>query len=197
MKRLQWMGDDFCDFLRVRCDVRKDLVLLVPRQPLCTKEERLLRVMGLAVAPEGEKGLSPAPDIRVKIELVDSAQTGVTFENTPIRIRLSVLGRQGEPTKEEFSGTVGGYDSCRQKAAAWLDGKLPAAAATAPATDDVEEAKRLAAEELALAEPWSKELYWFGQARGSTSPFGVKSSATPCGPRTWTLPTSWPPTWWR
>ncbi len=50
LPRLQWMADDLADSLRAVASASRHANLLTSRHPASTREERLLRVMGLAVA---------------------------------------------------------------------------------------------------------------------------------------------------
>ena len=161
--RLAWMVEDLSEFAGAKVDASLKAAYLVPRQPMDTKEERLLRVMGLADARKGDAvaGLSPLPQIRLSFELTDSAQTGVVFEKTPITLKLSLRRGQEKPVQTQLAGDVGHWEDCRGKAANWLLGQLSSGAATAPAgDDDTQRASQMAQEELSALSDWSNLTYW-------------------------------------
>jgi hypothetical protein len=62
LPRLQWMADDLGDTLRASL-ARPGVALLRPRHPASTKEERLLRVMGLSspAGTDAAAGLACSP----------------------------------------------------------------------------------------------------------------------------------------
>ncbi len=162
--RLAWMVDDLSEAAGARVAAEGKVVPLSPRRPIVTKEERLLRVMGLANAREGDAaaGLSPTPEMRLSFELRDSAKTGVSFEKTPICLTLSLRRGDQPASQTQIDGEVGQWESCRDKAIAWLAGQLSAGGgATAPAAnDDEERAKQLAKEELAAVAQWTSLEYY-------------------------------------
>ncbi len=159
LSRLAWMVDDLAEAAGARVLAGDEAALLVPRHPIATKEERLLRVMGLADAREqdGAAGLSPAPDFRFSFELDDSAKPGVAFENTPIRLKLSLRRADEPPAETHLDGEVGRWDDCRRRAVEWLGRQLAEIGGGEPIgeMDHQARARQLAAEELAAVAPWT------------------------------------------
>ncbi len=159
LTRLTWMVDDLTEAVAAKVAAGEKVVPLVPRHPLGTKEERLLRVMGLSQARKGDAtaGLSPVPQMRLSFDLTDSAKTGVSFERTPISLTLSLRRGAGQPIRTRITGQVGLWEPCREKATSWVAAQLAAKAGTAPpaADDDDKRAKQLAAEELAAVSHWA------------------------------------------
>ncbi len=73
LRRLQWMADDLGDALRASLAV-PGVAVLSPRHPASTREERLLRVMGMAT-PNGHDAsalLTCSPDFRLDVELAEA-----------------------------------------------------------------------------------------------------------------------------
>jgi len=124
--RLGWMVDDLADAARGSISINRGVGLLLPRQPFNTKEERLLRVMGLTAAKEGDAaaGLCVTPDARFTFELADSVQTGVTLEQTPIELKLTLSPHAGDEQTVRLKGTVGQWDATRAEAVKWLSAQL-------------------------------------------------------------------------
>ncbi len=152
LSRLRWVSDDLTDALRSAVGLEQGVLLLRPRLPSCTKEERLLRAMGLSAPRSGDvaAGLQPVPSAWVQAELIEEPAGG-TFETTPITIRLSWQGETA--ASETLQGTVEQYDAMRLKAASWLAGRLAALPARGQADGERLEisADRLAVEEVAAA----------------------------------------------
>jgi hypothetical protein len=157
LNRLSWMLDDFAEAAGAKVSTQDKIGWLVPRQPLVTKEERLLRVMGLAEAKPADAiaGLSPVPQMRLQFEVVDSAKVGVTFENTPLSLKLSLRLRDGTAVETAIEGTVGHWEECRSKGVSWLMEQLRDSSAKAANTDDDTLAAKLAKEELAAVAQWA------------------------------------------
>ena len=158
MTRLAWMVDDLAEAAGTKISLADNAVWLVPRQPIATKEERLLRVMGLADARRGDPaaGLSPVPRIRFVFELTDSAKTGVAFEKTPIQLKLS-FQREGTASSEtQLDGQIDQWSACRDRAVAWFLEQLAQLRGKPLANpkDDTATARQLAAEELAMIASW-------------------------------------------
>ena len=120
--RLQWMADDFGDTLRGVVAASRQAILLTPRHPGSTKEERLLRVMGLATAKTNDSvaNLAPTPDARAAVEIKEEQATGISFDKTPVQIRLQWQRRGAKPVAREWKGTVGQYEDLRKQAMFWL-----------------------------------------------------------------------------
>ncbi len=116
LPRLQWMADDLTDTLRAVVAASPRASLLTPRHPSSTREERLLRVMGLAAAKPGDPvaDLAAASDARVAAEVREEQATGIPFGKTPVAVRLRWQGPAGEPAAQEFKGTVGQYEEAAE-----------------------------------------------------------------------------------
>ena len=158
LARLAWMVDDLTDAAGAKVAAGDKVVWLVPRQPLVTKEERLLRAMGLAEANKGDAvaGLSPVPQMRLTFELTDSAKTGVTFEKTPISLKLSLGRGPDKPVATQIEGEAGQWEECRDKALVWLEGQLTSKPLSAEQKGDQEErARQMSREELAALGPFA------------------------------------------
>ena len=160
LTRLAWMVDDLADAAGARVAAGDMVIWLVPRQSLLTKEERLLRVMGLGEARRRDMaaGLSPVPHMRLTFELNDSAETGVDFEKTPIMLRLSFQRGQDKPVETRIEGFAGEWDACRNHAVKWVAAQMAELVSTPgheTDTNDDERARRLAEEELGVIAPWS------------------------------------------
>lgn len=163
LSRLAWMADDLAEAAGAKVSAGNEAVLLAPRQPLVTKEERFLRVMGLADAHKDDAlaGLSPVPQVRLSFELTDSAKTGVSLEKTPIRLNLSFRRGAEKASKTQIDGEVGQWDTCRDKAVDWLGRQLSALGGNTAARpqDEQQRAKQLAEEELSVVAPWTGLSY--------------------------------------
>ncbi len=151
LDRLQWMADDLTDAVTVA--PREGLILLVPRQPIHTKEERLLRLMGLGNPGDGDKSakLSAASDFQLSGELVEEVKVGMPFDQTPVKITLNISGGGKELARRQLAGTVGKYPEIRQQALAWATKELSRLARIQPQVLDESHAKALAQQELAVA----------------------------------------------
>jgi hypothetical protein len=160
LTRMAWMVDDLTDAAGARVVASDKAAWLVPRQPLVTKEERLLRVMGLGAAREGDAaaGLSPVPQMRLTFELEDSAKIGVAFDKTPISLKLSLQRGQDKPLEMNIDGLAGEWDVCRERAAAWLCSQMAAleGPGTASSVDEESRARKLAEEELSAVAQWGQ-----------------------------------------
>lgn len=152
--RLQWMADDLVDTLRAAVAASRRAALLVPRRPISTREERLLRMMGLAAAKTQDSAarLAPTADARVAVEVTEEPGTGVAFEKTPIRIQLQWQRRDVEPASRRLDGTVGQYEDFRKQAVSWLNERLATGTANrTPPADEESGAQKQAEAELAAA----------------------------------------------
>lgn len=155
--RLQWMADDVGDLLRVSL-ARPGVALLRPRHPLSTKEERLLRVMGLA-APRGNDpaaGLACSPDFRLDAELLETVGKDLDYARTPIKLRLSLQGRAGPSAKQTFAGMAAQYRTLGERASAWLNTQLAAGGPPRDEVRDQEYSRQLAGRELEAARQLEK-----------------------------------------
>lgn len=143
LRRLAWMVDDLTDAAGAKVTLSDRATWLVPRQPLFTKEERLLMVMGLAKAVKGDTaaGMSPVPQMRLTFVLTDSAKTGVTFEKTPISLKLTLHREKGKPVEMQIRGEVGKWDACRDKAVAWVKLQLANGVASTSQPDRLDDEK--------------------------------------------------------
>jgi hypothetical protein len=154
LPRLQWMADDLSESLRAAVASNCHVALLTPRRPSSTREEHLLRVMGLSVAKKNDSvaSLAPTPDARLSVELTENEAKGITFAKTPFTIRLKWL-RQGDKSVDcILNGEVGHYEDIRKQAVQWLQRRL-AEDRTGPklSTDEEQVARNQAQVELAAA----------------------------------------------
>jgi hypothetical protein len=158
LTRLQWLVDGLGDSLRASVAAQPGLTLLTPRRPASTKEERLLRVMGLASTNPGDPvaGLACAPDVRVRLELSEEIGQHLEYEKTPIVIKLSLLANGREVTEQTFRGLAAGYSALREQAVAWLAPQLHLQADPAAPAGDEAYCRALAQEELAAARQMEK-----------------------------------------
>ncbi len=142
--RLMWMVDDLTGTTGAKVAVSGKATWLEPRHPLVTKEERLLTVMGLTKAVKGDiaAGLSPVPQMRLTFVLTDSAKTGVTFEKTPISLKLTLRSGKDKPVETQISGEVGKWDACRDKAVAWVKLQLANGGSSTSQPDRLDDEKR-------------------------------------------------------
>ena len=166
LTRLQWMVDDLADAVRATVGIDRHLRLLVPRQPSNTKEERLLRVMGLSADRGNEAcGLHAAPDARLSFELIDSAKAGVELDKSPITVKLSLANGPGQPITAAFDSTVGQWEACRAETLKWVSAELPklgkGPAGSQPDLDRTLAAK-MAQEELNAVSQWVELNHGFG-----------------------------------
>jgi hypothetical protein len=123
-QRLQWMADELSDALTT--GPHFGVVVLVPRQAVNTKEERLLRVAGFTKPATGDATalLPAASDYQITGELNDSGKTGVVFQQTPIALSLT-LGRGSERVASTtLSGIVGDFSTLQRQAEQWADAQL-------------------------------------------------------------------------
>lgn len=153
LTRLGWMLDDMTDSLRAAVGVENGVVLLVPRCPSSTKEERLLRVMGLSLAKGGDAaaGLAPAPQARVSIELTEAVKENQAFDATEIQAKITFAN--GSAGSSTFKGTVGKYEDMKAEALKWASSQLLKInpQKPPPAEQDDKFALQLAKEELDAA----------------------------------------------
>ena len=150
LTRLQWLVDELTDALRSRVGAENGVVLLTPRHPLSTKEERLLRVMGLSVAKPGDKaaGLAPTPDMRLSAELIEAVSSKVSFRKTPVAVKLTLRAGGKTVASESFAGTVGTFAKIRGEASKWFVGQLGKSTKTSVPAEAENLARKLAVEEL-------------------------------------------------
>ncbi len=151
LSRIQWMADDLTDALAA--EHYNGLVLLVPRQPVHTKEERLLRLMGLSRPDNGDASakFSAASDYQISGEMSEETKQGISFEQTPVTILLRLTGGRRDISSTKLTGTVGDYSQLRTKALDWAAEALPKAGGVSPKTLDESHAKELAQTELETA----------------------------------------------
>ncbi len=150
LTRLQWMVDELTDALSSCVGAEHGVVLLAPRHPLSTKEERLLRVMGLSAAKGNDKaaGLAPTSDIRLTTELVESVSGKVSFRKTPITVRLTLRAGDKVVVSKSLSGTVETSQKLRDEAKKWFAEQLGKSTKTSKPVNAEELARKLAAEEV-------------------------------------------------
>ena len=164
LTRLQWMVDDLGDAASARVALAPNAIPLVPRHPLNTKEERLLRVMGLSAAKAGDTaaGLRPTSDVRLLMELGETVKTGVSFAKTPIRLKLALQRAKAPAITTEIKSEAGKWETCRKEALAWIDTHvrgLSNGGLTAK-IDEEARARKMAREELAAVGQWTGGGYW-------------------------------------
>ena len=161
LTRLQWMADDVHDRMTAVVSLDRRVNLLEPRHPASTREERLLRVvMGLSAAKGDDPtaGLPPTCDCRARIELTESPAAGVSYENTPIELKLTWTGAAGE---KEWSGkaVVATYDGLQSEAATWLAAQVKdVPRGGAPADENPWDTAKAAAEELVTLRYWADQF---------------------------------------
>jgi hypothetical protein len=143
--RSQWMVDDLADAFRVATACDPHCVLLTPRHAASTKEERLLRLMGLTDRRSGDAAaqLAPAPAARLRFELHDQVANNLAYDKTPLTLKLTWSAGPGGEKSASLEGTTGQWDALRAKALDWVragEGDL----ATGPKTNDEQAARRMA-----------------------------------------------------
>jgi hypothetical protein len=109
-----------------------------------------------------QRQFEPVGQEALSFELADSAKTGVPFEKTPIRLKLSLRRGDERASETQIDGEVGQWDVCRDKAVDWLGRQLAAQSGGNTATaarDDLQRAKQLAEEELATVAQWTGLSY--------------------------------------
>lgn len=161
MERGQVLVDEAIEAVRARVALNSALVLLVPRQPLNTREERLLRVMGLSRPTSGDAaaGLCAAPDVPLQVVATEQTKPGLTFDDTPVELTLR-LGDQAET----FRATGGKFDECLKSAQDWLDIRLRGLTGGQADGDDTARAAELARQTMQAVAPW-KETSGFDLTR--------------------------------
>lgn len=157
--RLQWLADDLTDALAAQ--PREGLVLLVPRQTVHTKEERLLRLMGLSSPADGDKsaGFAATSDYQLSGELIEEVKPDVPFDQTPIKLVLHLTTGDKQLTKKELSGTVGQYTELRRQAILWAADELAKATKIKATQPDQSHVKAMAEQELAAARRLTNVTY--------------------------------------
>lgn len=151
-QRLQWVVDDLSEWLRAGAATRDGFVLLTPRRPLSTREERLLRMMGLSApdANDAAAGLQASPDCRLTLELSEKAVAGLPFTATPIHLDLVWSCRGREPIRAALDSNAGRVEEIKALTTKWMLAQMAGGgAATSSSAEDAETCRRLAAEEVA------------------------------------------------
>ncbi len=153
--RLQWILDDLTDSLRAAVGAESGAVLLTPRQPLSTKEERLLRIMGLSNVGNNDPaaGLAASPNIRISVKLEEKSKSGVPFDAVAFTLTLKGSRRDGTKISHVLKGTVGKYQEIQIAAKEWLTSFLKREIShnrPVNATDQEDACRRFAQEELAI-----------------------------------------------
>ena len=151
LERGQPLVNDAVEAVRARVSLNRGLTLLIPRQPLNTREERLLRVMGLAKPADADAtaGFCAAPDETVRVIVAEQLQAGLTFDDTPVRLTIEAAGRS-----KTFQSTGGTFVSGLKPAMAWLDEQLGTMGAAASAADDAARAQALSRRHLQALADW-------------------------------------------
>ena len=156
LNRAQWMVDDLADAMRadVACD--RQCMLLVPRQPISTKEERLLRLMGLSICKTGDAAaaIAPTPNARLTFVLEEKIVDGKPLDRMPLALTLAWSAGNAKPDTWSGQAVAGQWDSLRAKAIAWLGTRRASLSGVAPAADAESAAKAMAQQELELMRHW-------------------------------------------
>lgn len=157
LRRLQWAADAVSDSLRASL-ARPGIVLLRWRHPMSTKEERLLRVMGLSSPRNGDKTawLACSPAFRLDAELVEEVGKDLDYDKTPVKLNLSLQGREGPPLKQSFSGMASQYRALSDQSAEWLNKQLAVGESAVDEPRDRQYSRQLAQRELEAARQWEK-----------------------------------------
>ncbi len=164
LRRLQWMADAMGDALRASL-AQPGVALLRPRHPASTKEERLLRVMGLS-SPNGKDAsasLACSPNFRLDAELSEEVGKDLNYDKTPITLSLSLRDQDGKATKQAFSGMASQYADISARASAWLNKQLAQWRVAGGEAQDVKYSRQLAKRELAAARQLEKLCTWYSQ----------------------------------
>ena len=156
LSRGQWMVDDLADVLRAQTAADQRCVLLVPRRPASTKEERLLRLMGLSARKAGDAAaeLAPVPDARLTFDLEEQIAEGLAVEKTPLVLKLIWSAGAAKAVSWSAQGAIGQWDGLRANTAAWVRGRRAELSGRAPAADGEQSARQMAQRELELVHRW-------------------------------------------
>ncbi len=159
LERLQWMADDLVDSLSF--GHYPGFVLLTPRQPIHTKEERLLRVMGLSEAgdTDGVARLAATSDFQIAGELTEETEIGVSFDRTPVTLTLRVERAGRELASGKWSCKVGDYEKLRETAMNWAGKQLRQVVDAPEEALDESHARLLAQRELEKARRIAAKSY--------------------------------------
>lgn len=160
--RLQWMADSIGDDLRASL-VTPGVTLLRPRHPSSTKEERLLRIMGMAspIGKDAAAALTCSPDWHLDVELVEDVGNDMSYDKTPIKVNLTLQGRQGPPVTTSLSGMASQYIALSDQASAWLNKQLGPKQLTRTEEQDQEVSRQMARRELEAARQLLKDCCWY------------------------------------
>jgi hypothetical protein len=159
LERIRWLTDEAARHAQARVAAAKGLTLLAPRRPLTTKEERFLRVAGLAKRADGDRGASlrAAPDVVVDVKVSERAEVGTAFDQTPVTARVTITMPGRDPKQQTFSMPASRWHDVLAEMDQWLDRELadigPRGAPSAEADD--ERARDLAGRAMASIEPWT------------------------------------------
>jgi hypothetical protein len=164
------MVDELTDALRAGVGAEHGVVLLTPRHPLSTKEERLLRVMGLSIAKGDDKsaGLAPTPDMRLTTELIETVSNKSGFQKTPITVKLTLRAGGKAVASKSFSGTVRTFEKIQVQAGKWFAEQLGKSKKTSIPADTETMARKLAKEELAAAKRLASLGYYGASPPGKS-----------------------------
>jgi hypothetical protein len=156
LTRLQWKVDELTDALSSCVGAERGVVLLRPRQPLSTKEERLLRVMGLSDAKPRDRaaGLTPTSDMRLTTELIETVSSKLSFRKTPIKVKLTLRAGRKVVGSKLFSGTVGSSGEIRVAAVKWFVEQVGKSTKMPTGVNPEKMARKLAAEEMEYLRKW-------------------------------------------
>ncbi len=155
LERSQTLLDQATDFAQSRISLNPSLQLLVPRQPLNTREERLLRVLGLAQPSGGDAaaGLRATPDQTLEVVVTEKPDAGITYDDTPVELTLRIAQQSTtiHTTKNQF------FACLNSDAKQWLDDALASITGRAVTGDDTAQAAELARQTLRAVQAWKTD----------------------------------------
>lgn len=159
LERSRWLSDEAADVARQCVASAGEVSLLVPRRPMVTREERLLRLMGLSQARPGDAaaGLRVSPEIVVRTRVTEQTEVGATFSKTPITLSATVTTADAQTISKTWTGPAQQWDRLLASMKQWLDRELARLGQGDPTQriDDEKRARELAQRELASIDSWT------------------------------------------
>lgn len=158
--RLEWLADDITDALDAA--PWSGVAVLRPRQAVHTKEERLLRMMGLSRPDEGDAtaGFTASSDYQLLGRLADRSEPGTTFDQAPLVLTLRLAKGDTTVADTTIEGVASRPEALEQRAITWAAEAVATHAAKKDSLVDQEAVVRsLAARELAIAEQLASLKY--------------------------------------
>lgn len=159
LDRIRWLSDEATRHARSRVTAAKGLALLTPRQPLTTKEERFLRLAGLAKSADGDRvtSLRASPDVVVNLKVSEKTEVGTPFDQTPVTVRVKITTAGRDPEEQTFSMPVSRWHHLLTDMSKWLDSKFTGIGSRGNSSteSDDERARDLAGRAMASIERWS------------------------------------------